>query len=107
MSEFSTSGHSVAWWTGDVLMAGTILASVLGYLPLIAAAVGLVFYGIQIWESKTVQAWMAKRTLAARSRRIAKLNKRIERAHRMLQDAQKRLEFFKEEKSDESTPDKH
>ncbi len=87
--------HShLGWWTGDIIAAGTIVAAGLGYLPLIAAAVGLVFYGIQIWESKTVQAHVARCMLAKRSRHIVRLNKRVERAHFALQSAQKRLEQF-------------
>jgi hypothetical protein len=48
-----------------VASLGAIFATVVGWLPAIAAFVAVLWYIIQIWESKTVQrhihAWKEKR----------------------------------------------
>lgn len=41
--------------TGDVAAASSVLAALFGLMPAIAGIFGIVWYGIQIWESKTVQ----------------------------------------------------
>jgi hypothetical protein len=47
--------------TGDVSAAMAVVATILGFLPPLAAFVGMVWYCILIYESKTVQAWFARR----------------------------------------------
>ncbi len=42
----------------DVISAGAIVGTFLGYLPPLAALAAIVWYAIQVWESKTVQAWV-------------------------------------------------
>lgn len=37
-----------------------IVGALIGWLPSIAALVGIIWYGLQIWESKTVQTLMWK-----------------------------------------------
>lgn len=44
----------------DVASAGTIVASIVGWLPAVAAVMGILWYGIQIWESKTIQSIFRK-----------------------------------------------
>lgn len=39
----------------DAVAAGSILGSIMGYLPAIAALAAIIWYGVQIYESKTVQ----------------------------------------------------
>lgn len=84
----------LAIWSADVAAAGVIMGSLLGYLPSLAAALGLVFYAIQIWESKSIQGAIARWSTRRKSRHIARLNKRVERAHRALKSAQEHLQQF-------------
>lgn len=59
-------------WTADGISAAAILGTIAGILPPLAALGGVIWYAIQIWESKTVQTrvrlWRAHR-------RRARLNK--------------------------------
>lgn len=57
----------------DLISAGTIIATIIGYLPIIAAAVALIWYCIQIWESRTVQHWWTNRQMIKKAKRIARL----------------------------------
>jgi hypothetical protein len=59
-------------WVGNILSAGAIGATLIGLLPAVAAGVALVWYTIQIAESKTVQDWIRGRRL----RRLAQLKAR-------------------------------
>lgn len=45
---------------GDVAAGATVVGSLMGFLPVAAAIVGIIWYTIQIWETKTVQALVAK-----------------------------------------------
>lgn len=40
---------------GDALSVGTVLATIAGWLPAVAALVTIVWTGIRIYETKTVQ----------------------------------------------------
>lgn len=62
-------------WLGDLIAALAIVGTALGYLPYVAAIAGLIWYLIQIKESKTVHAWFAQR----RASRIARLRERLAR----------------------------
>lgn len=46
---------------GDALSVGTVLGTIAGYLPAIAALVTIIWTGIRIWETKTVQQWLKRR----------------------------------------------
>jgi hypothetical protein len=46
---------------GDALSIGTVLGTIAGYLPAIAALVTIIWTGIRIWETKTVQNWLKRR----------------------------------------------
>lgn len=58
---------------GDVVAGGAIVSTLLGYLPAAAAILGVVWYAIQIWESKTVQEWRARRTKRHKELKIIRL----------------------------------
>jgi len=64
---------NIAAWAADVVSAAAIIGSILGYLPYFAALAGLVWYCIQIRESKTVQHWLENRRMVQRAKKIAKL----------------------------------
>ncbi len=63
---FSVAGHTLAVWS--------IVASFTSWFPSTAALIALVFYVIQIYESKTFQGALENR----RRRKIAKLRKKLE-----------------------------
>lgn len=42
---------------GDVLSVGTVVSALMGWLPAIAAIFTIIWTGIRIWETKTVQGW--------------------------------------------------
>lgn len=65
--------HSISHWIANVISGGAVVSAVFGYLPAIAAIVGLIWYLIQIYESSTVQRWVAGR----RVRKIARLKARV------------------------------
>jgi hypothetical protein len=46
---------------GDALSIGTVLGTIAGYLPAIAALVTIIWTGIRIWETRTVQQWLKRR----------------------------------------------
>ena len=45
----------------DLSAIGAILGSLAGYLPPMAALIGILWYAIQIWESDTVQHLRSRR----------------------------------------------
>lgn len=67
------SHHTLSHWAGNVLSIGTLVGSLLGWLPLIGAGVAIVWYAIQILESHTVQVWAARR----RIQKVARLKARV------------------------------
>lgn len=64
--------HPITLWLLNLGSAGSIIASILGFLPPLAALVALVWYFIQIGESVTVQRWITGR----RVRKLARLKAR-------------------------------
>lgn len=65
--------HSpISYWLANFAGAGSIIGAALGYTPALAAGVALVWYLIQIIESKTVQGWIKNR----RTVKLAKLKAR-------------------------------
>ena len=46
---------------GDVLSIGTVLGTIAGYLPAIAALVTIIWTGLRIYESRTIQQWLKRR----------------------------------------------
>lgn len=45
--------------------AGAVIGVLMGWLPAVAAVIGAVWYGLQIWESATVQGWRATKRMKA------------------------------------------
>ena len=58
---------------GDVISAGAIVGTFLGYFPIIAAFAGFVWYSIQIWESRTIQHWWRNRVEIKRAKKLVRL----------------------------------
>jgi hypothetical protein len=66
------SHPSTTFW-GHVTAVASWFGAVLGVLPVLAALFGVVWYGIQIYESDTIQKYLEKRRMERKARRIAKL----------------------------------
>lgn len=66
-------GNSISQWIGNVVGAGAVIGTMLGYFAPIAALVALIWYLIQIYESATLQRWLANR----RAHKIARLKAKI------------------------------
>lgn len=45
-------------WIGNSVSLGMIISTIVGWLPAIAALIGVIWYTVQIYESKTVQRWI-------------------------------------------------
>jgi hypothetical protein len=45
----------------DIASVGIVLGAIAGFLPAIAALFTIVWTGLRIYESDTVQKWLAKR----------------------------------------------
>ncbi len=84
----------LAAWGGDIVSAATTLAALTGLLAPVAALAGLTWYSIQIWESRTVQAWVALKRAEQKARKLARMHQNVQRACDELDRAQKRLREF-------------
>ena len=49
----------------DAAAFATTFSTLFGWLPPLAALVSIVYTGFRIWETKTVQSWVAGRKPAA------------------------------------------
>lgn len=67
------SSNPVLNYAADGVAAGTLVMTLIGVLPGIAALLAGIWYIVQIYESKTVQAWMERRRIARRARKLADL----------------------------------
>lgn len=69
--------HPFATWMSNAVGGGAILASAMGWLPLMVTVIGgitaIVWYSIQIAESETVRRWTASR----RARKVARLKAKL------------------------------
>ena len=71
----------VAVTVGDAISLAAVLGSWVGLLPGIATLAALLWYGLEIWESDTVQGWVkgpARMKREKRARRIARAMKDLE-----------------------------
>lgn len=79
-SAVMSQGHmSYATASLDFSAAAVILVSILGYLPPIAAVLAIIWYVLQIWESRTIQTYISKRherTIIRLTAKLAALNLR-------------------------------
>ncbi len=74
---------------GDLAAAGSVLAALMGYLPYIAAGLGIIWYCVQFWESplrkrldmqrKLTRLERLERSHRERAREIARLKERLEK----------------------------
>lgn len=53
----------------DVGAGGAVIVTILGYLPAVAALLGILWYAILIYESRTVQHMLKRRRLRRAARR--------------------------------------
>lgn len=58
---------------GDIISAGAVIGTFLGYLPLMAAFLAMLWYVIQIWESRTVQDWWRNRQEVRKAKKLVRL----------------------------------
>lgn len=66
--------HTLSQWVGHVASGFAVVGSFLGYVPsLLGASVALIWYTIEIKESKTYRNWRARRT----QRKILKLRAKL------------------------------
>ena len=45
---------------GDVVSVFTVLGALMSWLPAVAALFTIIWTGIRIWETKTIQKWVHK-----------------------------------------------
>jgi hypothetical protein len=69
----TTNDNTLTYWLGNLTSAGAVVSALIGFLPALAAAIALVWYIIQIYESDTVKTWRVKRKI----QRIARLKARL------------------------------
>lgn len=48
-------------WIGNSVSVGLIVSSIIGWLPAIASSIAVVWYLVQLYESKTIQRWLDSR----------------------------------------------
>jgi hypothetical protein len=65
--------QSIASWMSNIIGGSVVTATLFGAAPAFAAFIAIVWYCIQIYESATVQRWLATR----RTRRLARLKARV------------------------------
>lgn len=65
-------------WMAHVVSLGTIFGSAFGYLPQVAAVIGLAYYLLQIYGDKTVQGWIigwqVRKLARLRAARLKQIN---------------------------------
>jgi hypothetical protein len=52
----------------NTITTATVGGTLLGWLPPIAALFAIVWYALQIWESRTVQGWLSRRPASAEAK---------------------------------------
>lgn len=59
--------------TVDVIAAGGIVGTLFGYLPAIASVLSIIWFGIQIYESRTFTHWKNNWIMKHKAKKIARL----------------------------------
>lgn len=77
-------GHTV-----DTISALAIVGSLLGYLPALAAVAAIAWYAIQIYESRTVQHWLANRRMMHAAKELIRLRAKQKVIHAEIVAAEK------------------
>lgn len=62
-------GQNVTNWVVNTAAISTIISTIIGWLPQIAAFIAMLWYAIQVYESATIQGWLKRRRL----QKVAKL----------------------------------
>jgi hypothetical protein len=57
------NGQGLVSWIGHAFSSVTLVGAIVGWFPGVAAAVALLWYSIQIYESNTFQRWLTTRRL--------------------------------------------
>ena len=65
--------NSILNWAINGVAIGTIITSIVGVIPALAALVAAIYYAVQVWESETVRQWRESRRL----KKIAALRAKI------------------------------
>lgn len=77
LTHISSNGDFTINILGHTLIPAGIIATLVGYLPtvvgVLVAFLGAVFYGIQIYESKTFQHWRTTRLIKKKNKHLARL----------------------------------
>ena len=68
----TSNAHPVTW-IADIISGLAIAGTIVGFLPYIAAILGMIWYVIQICESNTVQVWWQTRKIRKKTRLMARL----------------------------------
>jgi predicted aconitase len=79
-------GFDMTHWSGHVLSLLATVGAVVGVLPAIAAFAGLVWYCIQIWESKSFQKFLIGRRAKVAKKHLAYLHRQKERLEQDLRE---------------------
>lgn len=53
--------NPVLFWLGNSASVGVIISTIVGWLPALAALIAVIWYLVQIYESKTVQRFLNDR----------------------------------------------
>ena len=59
----------------DLAAVGTVGATIMGWLPAVAAVFSIVWLALQIWSDKTVQDWLKRR----RQNKVARLQRVLDK----------------------------
>lgn len=65
--------HDYLAWLGNGASVATVLGTVMGLLPPLAALAAIAWYLLQMYESKTYREWREKRLVRKKERKIARL----------------------------------
>lgn len=57
----------------DLAAIGLTSATIVGWIPAAAAFASLIWFTIQIWESRTIQHWINNRREVHKARKVARL----------------------------------
>ncbi len=73
--------HGALW--GDLAAAGAVVGALIGWLPYLAALLGILWYLVQFWESPLRARWTRRRLRARLARLEREQGKRAEEMERI------------------------
>lgn len=74
--------ESVGAWIANTISVAAVLGALWGVIPVLAAFAALIWYVIQIYESRRVQHWLKMR----RAQRLADMRAQVEVLERQLRE---------------------